>query len=464
MKTLCWLATGLTLATTAQAQRLHLEPDSLRQVQAQAQQQHKLVLAVVAAPVPPVSAKLSPEARKARSQSGLTTPEVVQALGPDVLVKEVPFGSAEAGRLGREYGITSYPTYLYFAPDGALLYRRFGNASVAQPYLKDLAAARQELANPHNLSYYEAEYARGNRDATLLHDYLAKRQQLGQPVPPVVLDTYAEQLPAGAFDRGAVVQFILEQGPVVGSRAFQLTHLNQKLIDSLYRVLPLPQRMALNNRMISRTMAEAIARRDANLARQGANFARGTWNSDYVHGGRAYENNMLDFYRLTKDTANYLPQVTSFYQRYYMTIPADSARKALAAQAAQQQAQLANRQRIAAAGGFKPGTVIVATTVRRFGPEPTFLNELNTGAWNVYLTGTRNRRYLTQAAEWSKRTVDLAPRAAYYDTLAHLLYRLRYFAEAEAMQQQAVAQAAPDGMNADQFEQELAKMKKRQLP
>lgn len=172
---------------------------------------------------------------------------------------------------------------------------------------------------------------------------------------------------------------------------------------------------------------------------------------------------MLDFYRLTKDTTNYLPQVTSFYQRYYMSIPADSARKALAAQAAQQQAQLANRQRIEAAGGFKPGTVVVATTVRGAGPTPAFLNELNTGAWNVYLTGTRNRRYLTQAAEWSKRTVDLVPRAAYYDTLAHLLYRLRYFAEAEAMQQQAVAQAAPDGMNANQFEQELRKMKARQL-
>lgn len=106
--------------------------------------------------------------------------------------------------------------------------------------------------------------------------------------------------------------------------------------------------------------------------------------------------------------------------------------------------------------------MVVATTTRSAGPAPAFLNELNTGAWNVYLTGTRNRRYLTQAAEWSKRTVDLAPRAAYYDTLAHLLYRLRFFAEAEAMQQQAVAQAAPDGMSPDQFAQELRKMKARQ--
>lgn len=72
MKTLCWLAACLGLATAAQAQRLHLEANSLRQVQTRAQQRHQLVLVVVAAPVPPSSAKLSPEARKARSQSGLT--------------------------------------------------------------------------------------------------------------------------------------------------------------------------------------------------------------------------------------------------------------------------------------------------------------------------------------------------------------------------------------------------------
>ena len=55
-----------------------------------------------------------------------------------------------------------------------------------------------------------------------------------------------------------------------------------------------------------------------------------------------------------------------------------------------------------------------------------------------------------------KHTVDLAPRTAYHDTLAHL----RYFAES---MQQAVAQVSPDGMNFSQFEQELVKMKKRQL-
>lgn len=259
------------------------------------------------------------------------------------------------------------------------------------------------------------------------------------------------------------MQFILELGPTVGGRAFQLTHLNQKLIDSLYRVLPLTQRMAINNQIISRTIAQAVATRNENLARQGASFAQSTWTGNYQRGARSYQNNMLDYYRLTKDTARYLPQAAVFYQQYYMQIPADSAKKALAAQQTQQQAQLAAQRRLADTANPRLGTTLVATTIRpSAGPVPGFVKELNTGAWNVYLTGTRNREYLVRAVEWSKRTVDLTSRAAYYDTLAHLLYRLRFFAEAEAMQQQAVAHAPNEQMDAGQFAQELAKMKARQ--
>ena len=466
MKILFLVSTALlALVASAQAQQLRLAPDSLRLVQAQARQQQKPLLVVVASP--PAPASLPPVLRKARSQSGLTDPAVAQVLNQDFLVKELAFNAPEGAALVRQYTVTTYPTYLYFAPDGTLLYRRFGNTTNVAAYQKDIAAARLALADPHNLSYYQAEYARGNRGADFLRQYLAKRQQLGEVVEPALLDAYADQLPAKAFDRAADVQFILELGPVVGGRAFQLSHLNKMLIDSLYRVLPLAQRMAINHRIISRTVAQAVATRSQSLAQQGAIFARGTWTNNPARGQRSYENNMLDFYRLTKDTTNFLRQAAWFYERYYMAVSPDSARRAMAAQASQQAEQQANRQRLLAGEGrppgTAPGTTMVATTVRTSGgPEPAFVNELNTGAWNVYLTGTRNRDYLSRAVQWSKRSVDLAPRAAYYDTLAHLLYRLRFYAEAEAMQQQAVAHAEPDNSSPQQYEQELAKMKKRQ--
>ncbi len=64
---------------------------------------------------------------------------------------------------------------------------------------------------------------------------------------------------------------------------------------------------------------------------------------------------------------------------------------------------------------------------------------------------------------WSKRTVDLDPTAYNNDTLAHLLYRLGFYAEAEAREQQAVELARQGKLPSRMYEQEIAKMKKRQL-
>ena len=92
-----------------------------------------------------------------------------------------------------------------------------------------------------------------------------------------------------------------------------------------------------------------------------------------------------------------------------------------------------------------------------------FLRDLNNGAWGVYQTGTRNGQYLWRALQWSKRTVDPDPAAHNYDTLAHLLYRLRFFSEAVAMQEQAVATARQQKASTNGFERELEKIKKRTL-
>ena len=81
----------------------------------------------------------------------------------------------------------------------------------------------------------------------------------------------------------------------------------------------------------------------------------------------------------------------------------------------------------------------------------------------MYQTGTRNGQYLWRALQWSKRTVDPDPAAHNYDTLAHLLYRLRFFSEAVAMQEQAVATARQQKASTDGFERELEKIKKRTL-
>ena len=177
---------------------------------------------------------------------------------------------------------------------------------------------------------------------------------------------------------------------------------------------------------------------------------------------------MLRFYSATKDTASYLRQAVTYYDRTNLAVSADSARKVVAALRAFRQEQAINRPHLATAAampelpaGLSKTTIVQAVP---FGSPPaSFLLELNNAAWSIYQTGTRNSQYLWRAAQWSKRTVDLDPTSCHYDTLAHLLYRLRLFYEAEAMQQQAVAMAQQEKTVTTPYELELKKMKKRTL-
>jgi hypothetical protein len=458
----CWV-----ICFSSQAQTIRFEKESLKVVFAKAKQQGKPVFLLLSSPPP--SASLSPEMRKLRTESGLTAPAVATALNTGFLNKELAFGSAESAAVVRKYTVSQWPTYLYFSPDGNLLYRSLASSSNPERYLKDLRAVQEAQASSQSLSAFQTRFEQGNRSADFLKQYISKQRELGQLVEPELLDAYVQQLPVSAFSRADDVLFILENGPVVGSRAQQLTRLNQKLYDSLYRVLPSAQRKAINNRIISNTMTQAIATKDRNLASRGAEFARGSWSNNYQQGSNAYETNMMRFLSAIKDTAGYLHMAVSYYDRKNASVSPDSARRAVAASQAFRKAQDETRQRLAKSLPPPSKTTLdmrTTTTMRATpasGPPAYFLQDLNNGAWMMYQTGTHNGQYLWRALQWSKRTVDLDPAAHNYDTLAHLLYRLRFFSEAVAMQEQAVAAARQEKASTDGFEHELEKIKKHTL-
>ncbi len=461
------LLAGLCAQGALRAQSIHFEKDSLTRVFARAQLQNKPVFVLLAPPPPP--ANLPAALRAARLKSGLEASTVAAALNRDFLTKELAFGTAESAAVVRKYTVARYPTYLYFNPDGSLLFRTAGNTIMVEGrYLNDIAAFHKAQAEPQNLSYFQREYQQGNRAAPFLKQFIGKRRELGQLVEAELLDAYVQQLPAKAFAQAAEVVFVLDNGPTLNSTAYQLTRLNSKLNDSLFTFLPLAQRLAINKGIINNSMSLAIATNNRVLANQVADYARRSWNNNYKRGALAYESNLLTFYRGTKDTASYLRQAVSFYDRNYMSISADSAKNVVAALQAFRQAQIS-----------RPGVVTVAEQSRRsqpgvvrttevrpvaFGnPPDSFLLELNNAAWAIYQTGTRNGQYLLRAMLWSRRTVDLDPAAYNCDTLAHLLYRLRFFSEAEAMQQQAVALARTEQPGTATYQQELQRMKARAL-
>jgi hypothetical protein len=450
---LCALLMGLF---PGYAQELRFAKDSLGQVLKQARSSQKPVFLLLA--VDALSPSIPAQKRQEYTRTGLDDAAVRAVLEQDFLLVKADAKTAAGRRLARRYYVHNFPTYLYLHPDGTVLHRSFGNTRDPQRYLRDIATARQLLASPDNLSALTRRYEQGEREAGFLRRYLLAKRSVGAPISPTELDDYVQVLPVKAFSNFSEVVFVLECGPLLNSRAYKLASLNQPLVDSVYRTLPLARRTAINNQIISNTRQAAVSQRSSTLAGEAALFAQRTWNSskNTEQGYRAYQQTMLYYYQAVRDTARWLPALAAYYE-YYMRTPVDSVRRRLARQQALRMETPRPYPNLA-----QPDSTVRIIRVESKGPD-TYALDLNNGAWAMYTSGTRNKQYLTQAMHWSQRTLDVDPQAAYYDTLAHLLYRLRLYAEAEAMQQQALSLTRQQGLPTANAEEELRKMRRRTL-
>jgi hypothetical protein len=111
--------------------------------------------------------------------------------------------------------------------------------------------------------------------------------------------------------------------------------------------------------------------------------------------------------------------------------------------------------------------IINDTTIRRtisfLYSKDSYATELNNAAWTFYQMAANKNDYLFKAMLWSRRALELSAKPAFYDTYAHLLYRLKFFDEAEGMQRKAIESAKADKTDTKRFQEEYEKIKKKTL-
>ncbi|MGF2412973.1 MAG: hypothetical protein ACQUYJ_11640, partial [Ferruginibacter sp.] len=257
----------------------------------------------------------------------------------------------------------------------------------------------------------------------------------------------------------AAVLFILKAGPLAEGRAYKLAHTNRNIIDSIFKIEPLADRVAMNNSTINNTLNSAIANKDLNSAYAAANFTRNSWTTDPVTGQKNWQLKMLQYYKGIQDTANYLQQAANHYDRYYMGISVDSIRKKDSLKY-----ETAKNDAMQKAVAVKVNDSITQKSFSFSYPKSNLdATELNNAAWNFYEWAGNKENYLLKAMLWSKRAVELEPLPAYYDTYAHLLYKLKLYDEAEAMQKKAMDLAEASKKDSRIYNEEYIKIKKRKL-
>lgn len=174
-----------------------------------------------------------------------------------------------------------------------------------------------------------------------------------------------------------------------------------------------------------------------------------------------YEGEMLRYFKAVKDTTSFLGMLINHVDNYLYTLNADSIEKAKAAAkeiAKEHHEAFLKLKPFTDPAASKINTLYIENNISRRAPVL-----LNNYAWDIFETGTLNPLYLTKALLWSRRSVKLDPQPYSYDTLAQLLYRFQFYAEAEQTEIKAIKLLESKKSDTKQYKEVLTKIRTRKL-
>ncbi len=428
---------------------------------------HKPVLLVILPPSmvnPPVNSK-------ANFKSGLDEKDVSDLVNENFIVYKTIMTDTSVRSIMRIGNINRYPAYIFLRENSEIFYSEFGNSTDKNKYLSMVQNALTAYKEK-SISELEKDVEMNKGSISQLKKLIDARQKIGITNNADLIEQYVSNLTIGDFNKYENVLYILQAGPYVDGTAYKLAYTNRKLIDSLYRNESAQKRIAINRAIISNTMKAAVKDKNVNRAMAAANFERSTWSRDYRAGEKSYNNQMLWYYYTVKDTASYFRTAMYFYDNHYMNISADSIKRIEKKNLDRNLKnsfpedlgkKIVSKEKMDSLLKLPGMKSVTKSVVGVSSPVSNYANELNNAAWTFYQTGTKNLNYLTKAMLWSRRSIELNPIGSYYDTLAHLLYRLGYFEEAIKTQEDAIEKSKLQGMNPVNLQAELKKMKARQI-
>ena len=414
--------------------------------------------------------KKLPENAKVDFTSAVDDKEVISKVEENFVVFNTTMVDTSVRSIMRSGNIKQFPAYIFLRSNREIFFSESANSTDKNRYFSMIERAKAAFKEK-SISDLEKD-AQQKGDAATLKKLIDARKKIGITNNADLIEQYVGNLRISDFNNYDNVVYILEAGPYADGTAYRLAYTNRKLVDSIYKTEPQYKRVAFNNAIISNTMIAAAKDKNLNKAMAGANFARSTWSRDYRGADKSYNNQMLWYYSTVKDTASYLRTAAYFYDNHYMNIGADSIKKI------EQRNHTVNSKNQSLQLGAKkmvskekmdslmklPGIKMVTSSIVSVSSSGNnYANELNNAAWKFYEIGTKNINYLTKAMLWSRRSIELNPISGYYDTLAHILYRIGYFEEAIKTQEIAIEKAKREQISTTNFELELKKIKARTL-
>ena len=293
--------------------------------------------------------------------------------------------------------IEAYPTLLFYAPDGELVFKSIGFKDV-----NSFTAIAKFSADPNGAAKIKeqlADYNKGKKDYAHLPT-LARtlREVYNDPKLSVEIASdykqhYLDRLPLSEFLTVEHIQFIIEYGSEllnVKDRLFNAAYYQPAMVDSL-----------IGEGSAQRLVIGAIYKDeiDAKLYKDGKPISNAPkWNEIYTNLYSEYHklnadelimNAKVNFYRKVENWGLY----TKFKSTYIKKYPPK-----------------------------KEGMAVFF--------------ELNSAAWDTFLN-CDDKEYLERALQWSNLAIQLEDNIQYLDTKANILYKLGKKKEAISLQEMA---------------------------
>ena len=342
---------------------------------------------------------------------------------------------------------------LFIDQDKTILHRYDRSTTRAEEYNKQIDLALIAAGESLKISELEKEYHNGNKAPWLMEQLLLKRKTLHLNTD-TLLEEYAVMASEDSLKSIRTLQFISQMAPLIGSKSDYLLRKNNDLFRRAWYTMTLPVRSGINNQIIYKSMEKAVREKNESFAFRVANFARTIIENNLQAASKAFDMNMLYYYRDIHDTLNYLVRALNYYDQYFMSVEPDSIKKK------DSLTKVGLLSQAPAEIIFKNADSFTRKKTIQYAPTTQyFTNELNKAAWSLY-TMTNEPLHLKKALQWEKRANELFESSEAMDTYARILYKTGSRQEAIEWETKSISLRKKRGFNTSESENILAAMKK----
>jgi thiol-disulfide isomerase/thioredoxin len=244
----------LWMSITVQAQGIHFESGSWKEVTTKAKKEKKLIYMDIyttwCGPCKVMAAQIFPDIQAGRKYNDLFINYKIDA------------EKGEGIALAKKYEVEGYPTNLYVNPETEeVVYRVMGSTDLDN-FLNRADIALLEQKDPMKWADYELKYEKGNREKTFLISYLNKAERLNKNNDKA-LDSYVEKFVPKTPD-DSTLKFLLKHTNTLDNKSMPVLFAHKERLDKL-NPEPVDFFTTWSSSKPYRTLEKAIENKDERL-------------------------------------------------------------------------------------------------------------------------------------------------------------------------------------------------------